>query len=142
MEISDSLKCLFSAQIEEREGSYVIEVPAQEQRLGDLDAGETYRVAVLPTSTQKTPKSKPKQQRTTEPERSGGALEPPVSEGESRVVEIEGLGEQGDGIARVDRGFVVIIPETEMGERVRVEITDVRENVAFATVVERLSYYE
>jgi len=31
---------------------------------------------------------------------------------------------------------------TEQGERLTVEITDVRENVAFAEVVERVSYYE
>jgi predicted RNA-binding protein with TRAM domain len=65
-----------------------------------------------------------------------------VDEGETREVEIEDIGEQGDGITRVERGFVVIVPDTEQGERATVEITDVRENVAFAEVVERLSYYE
>ena len=71
-----------------------------------------------------------------------GPLEPPVDEGETRVVETEGLGDQGDGFGRADRGFVVIVLDTDKGERVRVEITDVCENVAFETVVERLSYYE
>jgi predicted RNA-binding protein with TRAM domain len=68
--------------------------------------------------------------------------DPPVEEGEQRDVEIENLGDQGDGITRVERGFVVIVPDTEPSERVTVEITDVRENVAFAEVVERLSYYD
>jgi len=36
----------------------------------------------------------------------------------------------------------VIAPDTEVGERVTVEITDVRANVAFAEVVERKSTYE
>jgi predicted RNA-binding protein with TRAM domain len=72
----------------------------------------------------------------------GGTSPGPVEEGEERTVEIEDIGEQGDGITRVERGFVVIVPDTEQGERVTVEITDVRENVAFAEVVERRSYYE
>lgn len=140
MEISEQLMCLFSAQIKDRDGSYVIEIPEQEHQLGDLDEGSTYRVAVLPAST--ASKEQPEREPEREPERKQGPLEPPVEEGETREVEIEDLGEQGDGIARVERGFVVIIPDTDKGERIRVEITDVRENVAFANVVERLSYYD
>jgi len=71
-----------------------------------------------------------------------GRQRPPVEEGETRRVEIQDLGDQGDGITRVERGFVVIVPDTDQGERVEIEITDVRENVAFGDVVERLSYYE
>jgi predicted RNA-binding protein with TRAM domain len=52
------------------------------------------------------------------------------------------IGDQGDGITRVERGFVVIVPDTKETERVTIEITDVRENVAFAEVVERVSYYD
>lgn len=70
-----------------------------------------------------------------------GRQRPPVEEGETRRVEIQDLGDQGDGITRVERGFVVIVPDTDQGERVEIEITDVRENVAFGEVVERLSYY-
>jgi predicted RNA-binding protein with TRAM domain len=55
---------------------------------------------------------------------------------------IEDIGEQGDGITRVERGFVVIVPDTKASERVTVEITNVQQNVAFAEVVDRLSYYE
>jgi predicted RNA-binding protein with TRAM domain len=65
-----------------------------------------------------------------------------VSEGETRTVEIEDVGDQGDGLTRVERGFVVIVPETDVGERVRIEISDVRDTVAFGEVVERLSYYD
>ena len=36
----------------------------------------------------------------------------------------------------------VIVPDTKETERVTIEITDVRENVAFAEVLERVSYYE
>ncbi|WP_135852651.1 TRAM domain-containing protein [Halorussus salinus] len=137
MEISDQLRCLFSATVEEQDESFVVEVPEQEIRLGDLQAGETYRVAVLPS-----PATDDTSDTYTESERERGPPKPPVEEGEERTVEIEDIGDQGDGITRVERGFVVIVPDTEQGERVTVEITDVRENVAFAEVIERMSYYE
>ena len=47
------------------------------------------------------------------------------------------MGDQGDGIARVDRGYVVFVPDTELGDRVTVRITETRENVAFSEVVKR-----
>jgi predicted RNA-binding protein with TRAM domain len=138
MEISDRLRCLYSARVEERNGDYVVDVPAQEVELGDIEAGETYRIALLPESasesgTEESPTP------TTRDQRPPG---PPVEEGEQRDVEIEDIGEQGDGITRVERGFVVIVPDTSQGERVTIEITDVRENVAFADVVSRETYFE
>ncbi len=137
MEISDQLRCLFSGKVEERNGSYVIEVPEQELHLGDLEADETYRVAVLPSPTTS-------ESTTTDadPQPEQASQTPPVEEGEQRTVEIEDIGDQGDGITRVERGFVVIVPDTKQSERVTIEITDVRENVAFAEVVDRVSYYE
>jgi predicted RNA-binding protein with TRAM domain len=137
MEISEQLHCLFSGKVEEREGSYVVEVPEQELHHGELQADETYRVAVLSSSATNEVNdidadSQPEQAPQT----------PPVEEGEQRTVEIEDIGDQGDGITRVERGFVVIVPDTKQSERVTIEITDVRENVAFADVVERVSYYE
>jgi len=137
MEISDQLHCLFSATVEEQGDSYVVEVPEQEVRLGDLQAGETYRVAVLPS-----PSNDEANDTDTESQRERGPPEPPVEQGEERTVEIEDLGDQGDGLARVERGFVVVVPDTEQGERVTIEITEVRETVAFAEVIERVSYYE
>lgn len=65
------------------------------------------------------------------------ASTPPVSEGETREVDIESLDNQGDGIAKIERGFVIIVPDTGVGERVTIEIADVRLNVAFAEVVDR-----
>ena len=136
MEIPDRLLCLFSAELTERDDSYVFELPDREHQLGELEAGRKVRVVVLPPDMESG-------SRSDHPTRSEPSpLEPPVDEGDTHIVEIESLGDQGDGIARVDRGFVVIVPDTKMGERARVEITDVRENVAFGTVVERLSYYE
>jgi predicted RNA-binding protein with TRAM domain len=147
MDISAQLHCVFSAQITEQDGSYQVELPEREVRLGSIDQDETYRVAILgaPSNGEHdapAASTKEHQQRTQVDDSDGEHQTPPVEEGEQRDVEIENLGDQGDGITRVERGFVVIVPDTEPSERVTVEITDVRENVAFATVVDRLSYYD
>lgn len=147
MEIPEQLLCLFSAEVEQRDGSYVVEIPKREFELDTIDEGETYRVGVLSRLTKSTDRGEAKPESRSESKRSPseparGPPEPPVEEGETRVVEIEDIGEQGDGITRVERGYVVIVPDTEKGERVRIEITDVQQNVAFAEVVERISYYE
>ena len=42
-----------------------------------------------------------------------------------REVEIESLGDQGDGITKIDGGYVVIVPDTEVGERVTTRLDDV-----------------
>ena len=137
MEISEQLHCLFSGNIEERNGSSVIEVPEQELRLENLQVDETYRIAVLPS-----PETNEANDTDVDPQPEQAPQTLPVEEGEQRTVEIEDIGDQGDGITRVERGFVVIVPDTKQSERVTIEITDVRENVAFAEVVERVSYYE
>ena len=146
MEIPDRLHCLFSADVEQQDGTHTLEVPKREVRIGSLEDGETYRVALLPAAdgSAAEPESEPEPdtEADTESRRERDASGPPVDEGETRTVEIEDLGDQGDGITRVERGFVVIVPDTEQGERVTVEVTDVRDNVAFAEVIERESYYE
>ena len=137
MEISEQLHCLFTSTVEDDGESYTVEIPTQEVQLGDLQEGKTYRVALLPCSSNETVNNKDAQS-ADDPEPPA----PPVEEGEQRTVEIESLGDRGDGITRVERGFVVIVPDTERGERVTVEITDVKETVAFAEVLKRVSYYE
>ena len=136
MELPDELRCLFTGTLETRNGSYVVEVPTHEVRLGELQPGDTYRVAML-----SSPATDSVDEPDAEPQRARGPSTPPVTEGEQRTVEIEAIGDQGDGIARVERGFVVIVPDTERGERVSVEITDVRETVAFADVIGRVNSY-
>jgi predicted RNA-binding protein with TRAM domain len=144
MEISDQLRCLFSGRVEQHGDAYHIEVPAQELDVGEIREGETYRVALLasPEQSESTTDDRETDRTSRSSGRESEYPKPPVEEGETRTVEIENLGDQGDGITRVEHGFVVIVPDTDQGERVRVEITDVRQNVAFAEVVERLSYYE
>ncbi|WP_276259014.1 TRAM domain-containing protein [Haloglomus litoreum] len=144
MEIPEQLRCLFSAEITEQRGSYHVEIPEQELQLGTLSANETYRVAVLKTAAEMESETAADTETDPTPTQTTARdhHEPPVKEGETRTVEIESLGDQGDGITRVERGFVVIVPDTEQGERVRIEIADVQQTVAFADVVERLSYYD
>lgn len=58
----------------------------------------------------------------------------PVKEGEIYDVEIEGVGEKGDGIGKV-KGYVVIVPGTQKGDKVKVKVTAVRGRVSFGEVV-------
>lgn len=129
MEISENLRCLYTAEVDDSGESYVIEVPAHEIELGDIEPGEVYRIGLLTTDGAD---SAGDAARTGE--RSGSG--PPVSPGEQRTVEIETIGDQGDGIARVERGYVIIVPDGEEGDWVEIEIEDVRENVAFAEIID------
>jgi len=100
VEISEKLLCLFSTDVSEEEDRYVIEVPRQEIETGDIDPGEVYRVALISregeASTDEGTTTATAQSAPSEPQ-------PPVDVGETRYVEIEDIGKQGDGIARVER---------------------------------------
>lgn len=135
MELSSSLRCLFSGRVEEQGGSYVITIPKNEIDLGTLEPGEVYRVGVLDgpgDAPETSDASSPDESVTT----TSDADEPPVHEGEVRRVEIEDVGDQGDGLARVGPGYVVFVSGASVGDRPTVRITNARENVAFAEVVE------
>jgi predicted RNA-binding protein with TRAM domain len=137
VEIPDSLCSLFSAPIEERNGTYVVEVPSSEVNREALSADETYRVAVLesPASTESSMQQgtqQPPSQKTESRAPSG----PPVEEDEIRDVTIETVGDQGDGIAKVERGYVVIVSGAQPGDEPTIEIEQVQKNVAFASIVD------
>lgn len=135
MPLSDDLFTVFSAEIQFRDGVPVIEVPERELDVGSLASGEAYRVAVLPqrgSDASDDGASEPTSGRT----RSRGDSQPPVETGETLDVEIEDVGDQGDGIARIGPGYIVFVPETEVGDRVRIEISQARDNFAFAEVLE------
>lgn len=55
----------------------------------------------------------------------------PIHEGENHQVKIESVGREGDGIARIN-GFVVFIPNTQVGDELTIRITKVANRVAFA----------
>ena len=133
MEISEKLLCLFSADVREDGDEYVVEVPRREIETGSVEPGETYRVALISRS-----ENGDESERTTEssPSRSSDGPQPPVEPGEMRYVEIEDLGKQGDGIARVERGYVIIVPGAEVGERVKIEVTEVKSNFAVGEIID------
>jgi predicted RNA-binding protein with TRAM domain len=131
VEISDKLLCLFNADVRAEDDRYVVEVPRREVETGAIEPGDTYRVALI--SRDATPDEEPSAEPSTVP---STEPQPPVEVGELRYVEIEDIGKQGDGIARVERGYVIIIPGTDVGERVKVEITEVKSNFAVGEVVE------
>jgi predicted RNA-binding protein with TRAM domain len=156
--------CLFTGQVEKQNGEYVLTIPDQEIDLGTLQPDETYRIGVYATASapsgtgdhqpaptaenanNPTHRSTPSRDRdspqtASNPGRSNTSPDshsdqPPVSEGETLQVEIESLGEQGDGLAKVGPGYVVFVPDTEVGQQPLVRITAARENVAFAEVVD------
>ena len=153
VEITDSLACLFTGEIQERDGEHVVTVPSSEIEHGTLEPGESYRVALIARETSESPTSsagdatEPTADRspsgngataTTSSQSSAdtGSSGPPVSKGDIREVTIETLGDKGDGIAKIERGYVVIVPDSKPGDQPTVEITSVRENVSFADVID------
>ncbi|ELY60797.1 TRAM domain-containing protein [Natronolimnohabitans innermongolicus] len=132
MEISEKLLCLFSADVSAEEDRYVIEVPRQEVETGDIDPGEVYRVALISREDEATADG----ETTSQPQTAPSEPQPPVDVGETRYVEIEDIGKQGDGIARVERGYVIIVPGADVGERVKVEVTEVKSNFAVGEIIE------
>ena len=137
VEIPDSLCSLFSVPIEERNGTYVVEIPSSEVDHEALSADETYRVAILEslTSTESSMQQKTQQPPSRETA-SRTPSEPPVEESEVRTVTIETVGDQGDGIAKVERGYVVIVSGAQPGDEPTIEIEQVQKNVAFASIVD------
>jgi predicted RNA-binding protein with TRAM domain len=134
MEISDKLLCLFSAEITEEDDRYLVEVPKREIDTGAVETGDTYRVALI-SRTDSTP-AEPEDTPTASASPPSTEPQPPVEAGELRYVEIEDIGKQGDGIARVERGYVIIVPGAEVGERVKIEVSEVKSNFAVGEIIE------
>jgi predicted RNA-binding protein with TRAM domain len=129
MEISEKLLCLFSAEVTADGDRYTVEIPRREIETGAVDPGETYRVALIAGGRERERESAGEGTAPDQPQ-------PPVEPGEIRYVEIEDLGKQGDGIARVERGYVIIVPGAEVGERVKIEVTEVKSNFAVGEIID------
>jgi predicted RNA-binding protein with TRAM domain len=129
VEISDKLLCLFNADVRDEDDRYIVEVPKREVETGSIEAGGTYRVALISRAMEAESEATNVEEPSSEPQ-------PPVEPGELRYVEIEDIGKQGDGIARVERGYVIIVPDTEIGERVKIEVVEVKSNFAVGEVIE------
>jgi len=133
VEITGNVLCLYAAEIDTDGETYSIEVPTRELEIGGVDPAESYRVALLDQDHEE-PTSNGAHS-TRDVHRQEG--QPPVSEGDVIDVEIETLGDQGDGIAKIGPGYVVIVEGSDVGERLTVRITDAQTNVAFAEIVKR-----
>ncbi|MFD1570149.1 MULTISPECIES: TRAM domain-containing protein [Haloferacaceae] len=140
VEISDSLRTLFTGVVEERDGDYVVSIPSSEVEQGDLAVSEAYRVGLIGVEETTDVESTQTQtrERDSQAKQSAGPDQQPVVEGETYEVEIESLGEKGDGIAYVD-GFVLMVSDVDIGERVVVRVETVLESVGFADVVKRVN---
>ena len=143
VEISDRFKALFTAEVIEQDGSYYIEIPEREIELENVSVDDVYQAAILETASQDHSESRKTDTKYGDAVSSDGETyadgaepEPPVDVGDELQVEIESTGDEGDGVAKVDRGFVVMVEDAEVGDRPTVEITNVSESVAFAEVVE------
>ena len=137
VEIPNSLRSLFSAPIQKQDGTYIVEVPSSEVDYEALSTDETYRVAILKSSVSTESSGRQASQRAPSRETTSHSPSgPPVEEGEVRDVTIETVGDQGDGIAKVERGYVVIVPGAQPGDQPTVEIEQVQENVAFASIID------
>jgi len=165
MSIIDSLYSMFTARLKSRAGeqdTYIIEVPADEVERGPLAPGNQYRVALLDAadgggqadgdSSQSTVRRRQTMtgledgsEPTTLPDQkhlrnNQSATEEhiPVEKGDQREVTISDVGDEGDGIAKVEEGYVLIVEldDPETGENKLVEITSVGDKYGFAAPVE------
>ncbi len=59
----------------------------------------------------------------------------PVTVGEIYDVSIDDIAKKGDGIARVE-GFVIFVPQTKVGDKVKIKVNKVMQKFAFGEKVE------
>ena len=128
MVLREDARRVFEARVEATDGGYRLALPADAVDAADVEVGTVYRFALLDRRAGPGP--------THADGPAPDHPQPPVEVGEIRYVEVTDLGKQGDGIARVERGYVLIVPGGEVGERVRVEVTEVRPTFALAEVLD------
>ncbi|MFP9193948.1 TRAM domain-containing protein [Natrialbaceae archaeon A-CW1-1] len=124
---SAELVCKYTGKVEKQGHDHIVKIPETEIEYGSLSSGDIVRISVETTE----------QTVTESPQTDKSAPSPPVNEGDHLTVEIEDIGDQGDGITRVDRGYVLIVPETEPGDTVEVEVTQTNPNYGFAHLVDK-----
>lgn len=132
VEVPKHLRSLFTASLAERDDEHVIRIPASVIENDEIDPAESYRVAVLDR-----PGSPRRSDSQSVDDRSASADRgPPVAENDVLTVTVDAVGDQGDGIAKVDRGYVLIVSDAAPGDEVSVRVETVKPNVAFASIVD------
>lgn len=141
LEVPGKVQSIYTAEVVKRDDEFVVEVPSRELELGDVDPGEIVQVALVTSPNTNSEAARNissgqvrKRQESSDQEQE--VDDPPVSEGEMLEVTIESVGDQGDGVAKVDRGYVLIVPGASPGEQPVVRVETVKENVGFAEVVQ------
>jgi predicted RNA-binding protein with TRAM domain len=143
MRIPEALQTVFSASPSQDDGDFVIKLPRQEIEAGALDPEDTYRIGIYELPERGQPQDNNDSSSVSPngggPSKAGSgsheSLSPPVEEGEMLMVTIESTGDEGDGIAKTDEGYTVIVPDTNPGDKVEVKVTNVKKQYAFAKVV-------
>jgi len=130
----DGLQYLFTEEIEEDGDDFIVQLPQSAMETGTLTDGTTVRVGVFdarpatgagtPSAVESAPDEGP---------------QPPVESGDLVKVHIESIGEQGDGVATVAGGYVVMVPDTEVGDELVVEITNATPSTGFAVPFDQRS---
>lgn len=124
--IDSDLITLFHAPIEKDEDRYVVEIPRSEVEAGAITPEEIHQIGII----QSNRPEKDHESNTDE------QPEVPVEEGDQITVRIEDVGKQGDGVARVDPGYVIFVPETEPGDVVEIEVGNVTSTFAFGEKID------
>ncbi|MDY6775989.1 MAG: TRAM domain-containing protein [Halobacteria archaeon] len=135
--IPEDLLCLFNSRVEERDGSYVIEVPKTEIEFGEIEERGSYRFGVFESPSNPKPKTSSTGDTTGIEDNGSESYSPPVEKGEIREVTIESLGDDGDGVAKVDGNFVIFVPNTDVDDTVTIRIDDVKKTFAKGEVIKQ-----
>lgn len=133
--VPNRLRALVTTEAKSQKGTLSVELPDELIEHDAIDPTEVYQIAVLATAS-KHARSGSNQSASDSASRT--SRRPPVQEGETRTVTIDTLGDQGDGIARIEHGFVLIVSDAQPDDELVIEVESVQSNVAFATIVERL----
>ena len=122
-----SPSCKYTARLERDGDRYVVEIPNREIDLGSLSPGDVCQVTVDLL------------EHGSEEDAAGGAPADedgaPVTVGQRLTVEIDDVGQQDDGIARVGQGYVLIVPGSDVGDEVDVEVQHTNPTYGFAEIL-------
>lgn len=140
--IPEELVYFSTHEIQQSDGQYEIQIPETHVDGSPLGESDEYRVAIMQTtdtqSSSQTASDSDSEKSTVSNRNSstGGGYEPPVSVGEELTVTIDSTGDQGDGIAHVAGGYVVVVEDASVGDELLVHIDSVKQNYSFASIVD------
>lgn len=136
LRIPDKLESIYKVRAtRNQDGTLTVEIPEVVDSNLDIEDGELLQVALFSTENNPTEFGVSNAGRS-ENGHIPDSSDTPVDEGEKREVEVTEKGDKGDGIAKIDDGFVLIVPDADVGEIHRVEVTRVDNRFAFSESIE------